>query len=49
MEEKELKDLYDKLSKENKEVVNIVARGMMIAQENTRKVAMNTNIGTSNL
>lgn len=36
MEEKkeEIKVLYDTLTEENKEVLNLVAKGMQIAQEN---------------
>lgn len=41
-EEKDVKDvkqLYDKLSENNKDVVNIIARAMTIAQENAQKGA----------
>lgn len=33
-DKKEIKKLYDKLSEENKNVINMVAQGMMIAQNN---------------
>ena len=41
-EEKDVKDvkkLYDKLSENNKDVVNIIARAMTIAQEKAKKGA----------
>ncbi len=35
MEKKqEIKDIYDKLSEDNKQVINMLANGMKIAQEN---------------
>ena len=34
MEEKELKQIYENLTEENKDVLNLVAKGMQIAQEN---------------
>lgn len=39
MEEKEeqLKELYDNLTEENKEVLNLLAKGMQIAQENRKE------------
>lgn len=37
MEEKEIKQVYDKLSDTNKEVLNLLAKGMQIAQENKEK------------
>ena len=34
---KDIKKLYDKLSENNKDVVNTIARAMTIAQENAQK------------
>lgn len=34
MEEKEIKEVYDNLSDQNKEVLNLIAKGMKVAQEN---------------
>lgn len=36
-EEKKIKDIYDKLSDNNKDIVNMVAKGMILAQENIKK------------
>lgn len=36
---KDVKKLYDKLTEENKNVLNIVAKGMIIAQDNVQKGA----------
>lgn len=33
-EVKEVKDIYNNLTEENKEVLNLLAKGMQIAQEN---------------
>jgi len=39
MEEKEqeIKEVYDNLSEENKDVLNLLAKGMQIAQENKKE------------
>lgn len=39
MEEKEqeMKQVYDNLSEENKEVLNLLAKGMQIAQDNKKE------------
>lgn len=37
-EEKEIKELYDGLTEENKDVLNMVAKGMKIAQENSNHI-----------
>lgn len=34
MDEKEIKQVYEELSDTNKEVLNLLAKGMQIAQEN---------------
>ena len=34
----EVKEIYDKLSEENKDVINLLAKGMVVAQDNTKKV-----------
>lgn len=34
MSKEELKEIYDKLSDKNKEVINLIAKGMKVAQEN---------------
>lgn len=34
--EQEMKNVFDKLSEENKEVLNLLAKGMQIAQENKK-------------
>lgn len=34
MENEELKQIYENLTEENKDVLNLVAKGMQIAQEN---------------
>lgn len=39
--EKDVKELYDKLTNENKEVVNLIAKGMVLAQENVKKEVNN--------
>lgn len=41
MGEKEIKQVYDNLSEENKEVINLVARGMQIAQDNRKEIKSN--------
>ena len=38
-EEKDIKEMYDKLSEENKDIVNMIAHAMTVAQENTKKGA----------
>ena len=40
-EKAELKELYNKLTNENKEVVNLIAKGMVVAQENVKKEVNN--------
>lgn len=38
MEEKEeIKQIYDNLTEENKEVLNLLAKGMQVAQENGKE------------
>ena len=37
MEEKEIKEIYDNLTEENKDILNMVAKGMQIAQENKKE------------
>ena len=39
MEEKEqeMKQVYDNLSEENKDILNMVAKGMQIAQDNKKE------------
>ena len=38
MEEKEeIKQIYDNLTDENKEVLNLLAKGMQVAQENGKE------------
>ena len=37
MKEKEVKELFNKLTDENKQVVNLIAKGMIVAQENVKK------------
>ena len=37
----DVKELYDKLTNENKEVVNLIAKGMVLAQENVKKEVNN--------
>lgn len=37
MEEKEVKEIFENLSEENKEVLNLLAKGMQIAQENVKE------------
>lgn len=34
MSKEELKEIYEKLSDKNKEVINLIAKGMEVAQEN---------------
>ena len=36
-EKEEVKELYNKLTDENKQVVNLIAKGMIVAQENVKK------------
>ena len=36
-ENKEIKNIYDELTEENKEILNMVAKGMQIAQENKKE------------
>lgn len=38
-EEKDIKKLYDKLSEGNKDIVNIIAQAMTVAEENAKKGA----------
>ena len=38
MEEKDVKEIYNNLTEENKEVLNLLAKGMQIAQENGKEV-----------
>ena len=38
-EEKDIKEMYDKLSEENKDIVNMIARAMTVAEENAKKGA----------
>lgn len=33
MEEKDVKEIYDNLTEENKEVLNLLAKGMQIAEK----------------
>lgn len=37
MSEKEVKEIYDNLTEENKNVLNLVAQGMQIAQETKKE------------
>lgn len=37
MEEKDVKEIYNNLTEENKEVLNLLAKGMQIAQENGKE------------
>lgn len=37
MEEKDLKEIYDNLTEENKDIINMVAKGMQIAQETKKE------------
>lgn len=37
MEEKEIKEIYDNLTEENKDILNMVAKGMQIAQETKKE------------
>lgn len=37
MSKEEVKELYDKLSKDNKEILNLLAKGMIVAQENRKE------------
>ena len=37
MDEKEVKEIYNNLTEENKEVLNLLAKGMKIAQENGKE------------
>lgn len=37
MDEKEVKQIFNELTEENKEVLNLLAKGMQIAQENGNK------------
>jgi len=37
MEENEVKNIYNNLTEENKEVLNLLAKGMQIAQENGKE------------
>lgn len=36
-EKAELKEIYYKLTNENKDVINLLAKGMVVAQDNTKK------------
>lgn len=36
-ENKEIKDIYEGLTEENKDILNMVAKGMQIAQENKKE------------
>lgn len=36
-ENKEIKNIYDELTEENKEILNMVAKGMQIAQETKKE------------
>lgn len=38
-EEKDIKKLYDKLSEGNKDIVNMIAHAMTVAEENAKKGA----------
>lgn len=38
-EEKDIKKLYDKLSEGNKDIVNMIAQAMTVAEENAKKGA----------
>ena len=33
----EVKEIYDNLTEENKEVINLVAKGMLVAQNSEKK------------
>lgn len=46
-EEKEVKDIFNKLNNKNQEIVKIIAKGMQIAQDNERKT-INERINTTN-
>lgn len=36
-EEKDIKEMYDKLSEGNKDIVNMIAQAMSVAEENAKK------------
>ena len=37
MQDKEMKEIYEELTEENKDILNMVAKGMQIAQENKKE------------
>lgn len=37
MEKEDVKEIYNNLTEENKEVLNLLAKGMQIAQENGKE------------
>ena len=37
MDEKEIKEVYENLTEENKNILNMVAKGMEVAQENQKE------------
>lgn len=38
MSEKEIKDIYNNLTEDNKTVLNLIAQGMKVAQDNVKEV-----------